>query len=64
MRGVGVINVERMFGIGSFASRAEIALHIVLEAFDDSKAYDRIGIEQKRVFGDLRHSYFKDSDSG
>ncbi|CRH85076.1 HPr kinase/phosphorylase [Chlamydia trachomatis] len=47
MRGVGVINVERMFGIGSFASRAEIALHIVLEAFDDSKAYDRIGIEQK-----------------
>ena len=42
-----VINVERMFGIGSFASRAEIALHIVLEAFDDSKAYDRIGIEQK-----------------
>lgn len=47
MRGVGVINVERMFGIGSFASRAEIALHIVLEAFDNSKAYDRIGIEQK-----------------
>lgn len=54
MRGIGVINVERMFGVGSFADRAEIALHIVLENFDDTKEYDRIGIEDKEyteIFG-------------
>ncbi len=54
MRGIGVINVERMFGVSSFADRVEIALHIVLENFDDSIEYDRVGIEEKEyteIFG-------------
>lgn len=54
MRGVGVINIGRMFGISSFAESSEITLHIVLENFDDSVEYDRVGIEEKEyteIFG-------------
>ena len=54
MRGVGIINVPRMFGAGSYASSVHIRLHIVLEPFDDTKEYDRVGIEDKEytdIFG-------------
>ena len=54
MRGVGIINVPRMFGAGSYASSVHIGLHIVLEPFDDTKEYDRVGIEDKEytdIFG-------------
>lgn len=47
MRGVGVVDVARMFGIRALASQATMQLHIELEPFDDSIEYDRVGIEQK-----------------
>lgn len=47
LRGVGIINVGRMYGVGSIAHEAQIELQIDLEPFDDSYEYDRVGIEEK-----------------
>lgn len=55
LRGVGVINISKMFGVGAYASEVEIQLHIVLEPFNDSMEYDRVGIEEKEyteMFGE------------
>lgn len=49
MRGIGVINVAQMFGVGSYAYQAQIRLHIELEPFDESMEYDRVGIEEKET---------------
>lgn len=54
LRGVGVINVAHMFGVGAFAHETEIMLHIELEPFNDTEEYDRVGIEEKEyteIFG-------------
>lgn len=47
LRGVGIINVGRMFGVGSYARRTEIELQIDLEPYDSNHDYDRVGIEEK-----------------
>lgn len=54
MRGIGVIDVTRMYGVSSFSPQAQIRLHLVLEPFKDSVQYDRVGIEEKEyteIFG-------------
>lgn len=48
IRGVGVLNVARMYGISSVLSKAEINFQVDLEAWDKNKDYDRVGIEEKR----------------
>jgi HPr kinase/phosphorylase len=47
LRGVGIINVSRMYGVGAIAHEAQIELQIDLEPFDASYEYDRVGIEEK-----------------
>lgn len=47
MRGVGIINVTRMFGVKAVAHETQIDLQITLEAYVDHADYDRIGIEEK-----------------
>lgn len=47
LRGVGIINVSRMFGVGAYAYKTEIELQIDLEPFDNDYDYDRVGIEEK-----------------
>ncbi len=49
MRGIGVINVSRMFGVGALSNEAKITLHIHLEPFNDNQEYDRVGIEEKET---------------
>lgn len=46
-RGVGIINVGRMFGVGAYANQTEIELQIDLEPYDSDANYDRVGIEEK-----------------
>ena len=48
IRGIGVINVARMFGVSSVLSKAEINFEVVLQAWDKDKDYDRVGIEEKK----------------
>lgn len=48
LRGVGIINISRMFGVGSVLPKAQIDFEVVLEPWDSSKDYDRVGIEDKK----------------
>ena len=46
IRGIGVIDVKAMYGIGAVALSKTIDLIIELETWDEKKAYDRIGIQE------------------
>lgn len=47
LRGIGIINVSRIFGIGSVKVTQQIDLIICLEQWDNKKVYDRMGIENE-----------------
>ena len=47
LRGVGIIDVAKMYGVTSITKQAKIDLIIHLERFVDSFDYDRIGIGEK-----------------
>ncbi len=47
LRGVGIINVRRLFGMGSVKVTEKIDLLINLELWDQNKVYDRMGMEEK-----------------
>ncbi|MCR4627520.1 MAG: HPr(Ser) kinase/phosphatase [Treponema sp.] len=49
IRGLGIINVSQMYGIGSIRNQKEVQLVVNLEEWDSTKIYDRIGTEQKFV---------------
>lgn len=48
IRGIGVINLQRMFGIASVIPKAEVSLEIALEQWQYNADYDRVGIEDKK----------------
>lgn len=48
IRGVGIINVSKMFGVASVLDRALVDLNIHIEPWSPNKQYDRIGIEEKK----------------
>ena len=45
LRGIGIINVARVFGIGSGRSSVEVEMVVQLEPWDRTKNYDRTGLE-------------------
>lgn len=47
LRGIGVINAQRMFGMRAVKIAEKILLIIQLEQWNDSKAYDRLGVENE-----------------
>ncbi len=49
IRGVGIIDVERLFGIGSIMEEKEIELVIELNQWDDFADYNRLGIDDEHV---------------
>lgn len=48
LRGVGIIDVKRLYGITSVAPSSEINFEIVLEPFNPDRDYDRIGMDSPR----------------
>jgi len=44
IRGIGIINIRQMFGIGSVMIQKSIDMITHLEAWDTTKQYDRVGI--------------------
>jgi HPr kinase/phosphorylase len=46
IRGLGIINVTHLFGVGAIRDRKQIQLIVSLEAWDQEKVYDRVGINQ------------------
>ncbi len=47
IRGIGVIDVKALYGIGAVTVSKSIDLIIELEAWDENKAYDRIGLQEQ-----------------
>ena len=46
LRGLGIINVQDLFGLAAVRERRSIDLVIELEHWDESKSYDRLGLDE------------------
>jgi HPr kinase/phosphorylase len=49
VRGIGIIDIKELFGIGNILNESKIELVIKLEEWDQLKKYDRIGIDDYYV---------------
>jgi HPr kinase/phosphorylase len=49
IRGLGIINVQTLFGAGCIREEKRIDLAITLEKWEQTKEYDRLGIDEKSV---------------
>ncbi len=47
LRGIGIINVRRLFGMGAVKLQQEIDLIIELEPWDADKVYERMGMDEQ-----------------
>ncbi|MDD6478925.1 MAG: HPr(Ser) kinase/phosphatase [Oscillospiraceae bacterium] len=47
LRGIGIINASRIFGVGAVKLTEKINLVINMEPWDANKAYDRMGLESQ-----------------
>ncbi len=47
LRGIGIVDVRRLFGVGSVKLTEKIDLVINLEAWEDGKMYDRLGLDEQ-----------------
>ena len=47
LRGIGIINASRIFGVGAVKPTEKIDLVINIEPWDSSKVYDRMGLEDE-----------------
>ena len=46
VRGVGIIDIKNLFGIGNILDESQIELVIRLEEWESVKTYERVGIEE------------------
>ncbi len=46
VRGIGILNIERLFGVGAIKGYEYIDLVIELEFWDENKEYDRVGLDE------------------
>ena len=49
IRGLGIINVAELYGVGAIREQKEIQLIVELEEWDSNKIYDRIGTNQRTI---------------
>lgn len=49
IRGVGILDIERLYGVGAIKSYEFIDVVIELELWDKSKEYDRIGLDEDHI---------------
>jgi HPr kinase/phosphorylase len=47
IRGLGIINITHLFGVGAIRDKKQIQLVVKLEEWDSQKNYDRIGTEEQ-----------------
>jgi HPr kinase/phosphorylase len=46
IRGLGIINVSQLYGVGAIREQKEVQLVVELEDWDPNKVYDRLGTDQ------------------
>ena len=49
LRGVGIIDARRLFGMKSVKNTSKIDLVVDLEKWDENKAYERMGIDEETI---------------
>ena len=49
LRGIGIINTRRLFGMGAIKVTEKIDLIVQLEPWDSDKVYDRMGVDNEYV---------------
>jgi HPr kinase/phosphorylase len=49
VRGIGIIDIEKLFGIRSIRLQKRIEVEVRLEVWDEGKEYDRLGIDDHRT---------------
>jgi HPr kinase/phosphorylase len=49
IRGVGIINVMTLFGVGAVKNYSKISLCVKLETWQQEKVYDRLGLEEEKI---------------
>ncbi len=49
IRGLGIINITQLFGVGAIRDKKQIQLVAQLETWDPKKSYDRIGAEEDTI---------------
>jgi HPr kinase/phosphorylase len=49
IRGLGIINIQKLFGAVCFREETQIDLAITLEIWDPNKEYDRLGMEEDTI---------------
>ena len=47
LRGIGIVDVRRIFGIGAIKMTEKVELVINLEPWEDGKQYDRLGMDSQ-----------------
>lgn len=47
VRGIGIMDVKSLYGVGAIKTRTDIDLVIVLEEWDSDKFYDRLGLDER-----------------
>ena len=45
LRGIGVVDIRRLFGMGAIKTEQQIDMILKLEPWDDKAMYDRLGLE-------------------
>lgn len=46
IRGLGIINIAELYGVGAVREQKEVQLVVQLEEWDQNKVYDRLGLNQ------------------
>lgn len=46
LRGIGIINVQDLFGLAAVRERKKVDLVVELESWDESEDYDRLGLDE------------------
>ena len=49
IRGIGIINIRQMYGIGSVMIQKSIDMVAQLEVWDKNKEYDRLGLQEDKI---------------
>lgn len=49
IRGIGILDIERLYGVGAVKQFEYIDLVVELELWDENKIYDRIGLDEETI---------------
>lgn len=49
IRGLGIINIRNIFGIGAVRTKKRIEMVVSMEAWKPRKEYDRLGLEERKI---------------